>query len=112
MMEENKRVFPRFLFSEPVEFVRPDLNSNGGVGGNISLGGMSVRTSEFVPMGVVIDLQIRLGQSPKVLWAKAQVVRIREVSEDCYEIGLKFVNDEECLKSVGEYINTSRLKFI
>ena len=62
-------------------------------------------------MGAVLELQIRFGQSPKVIWVKAQVVRVREVlSEDCYEIGLKFIKDEECIKAVGEYINACRSK--
>ena len=57
-------------------------------------------------MGIILELQIRLGQSPKVIWVKAQVVRVREVlSEDCYEIGLKFIKDEECIRAIGKYIN-------
>ena len=110
-MDEEKRISPRFLFSEPVEYALPEMTVNGSIAGNISLSGMSLRVQEFVPMGAVLELQIRLGQSPKVVWAKAQVVRVREVlSEDCYEMGLKFIEDKECLKAVGEYINTYRPK--
>jgi len=111
IMLEDKRGFPRFLFSGPVEYAQPEIIVNGGVAGNISLSGMSLRVQEFVSVGVVLELQIRLDQSPKVIWAKAQVVRVREVlSDGCYEIGLKFFRDEECIKAVGEYINTSRSK--
>jgi len=60
-------------------------------------------------MGTCLELQICLGTSPKVVWVKAQVVRMREVSsEDCYEIGLKFVPDEACIRAIGAYINASR----
>jgi len=105
-MSEDKRGSPRFLFSEPVEFALPEMTVNGSVAGNISLSGMSLRVQEFVPVGVILELQIRLGQSTKVIWAKAQVVRVREVlADDCYEIGLKFIKDEECIKAVGKYIN-------
>jgi hypothetical protein len=111
IMDEDKRISPRFLFSEPVSYTQAEVIVNGSIAGNISLSGMSLRVQEFVPMGVVLELQIRLGQSPKVVWAKAQVVRVREVlSEDCYEIGLKFIKDEECIKAVGAYINTCRSK--
>jgi len=109
-MYEDKREFPRFLFSGPVEYAQPELTVNGSVAGNISIGGISLRVQEFVPVGVILELQIRLDQSPKVIWAKAQVVRVREVlSDDCYEIGLKFIPDEECIKAVGKYINDCRL---
>jgi hypothetical protein len=109
-MDEEKRVSPRFLFSEPVAYGSNEVTVNGGIAGNISLSGISLRTQEFVPMGTILELQIRLGQSPKVIWARAQVVRAREVlSEGCYEIGLRFIQDKECLKAVGEYIDTYRL---
>ena len=108
-MYEDKRVYPRFLFSGPVEYALPDMTVNGSVAGNISLSGMSLKVLGFVPMGAVLELQIRLGQSPKVIWAKAQVVRVREVlSDDCYEIGLKFIEDKECVEAVSEYISNQR----
>ena len=110
-MPEDKRVAPRFLFSEPVAFALPEVMVNGSVAGNISMSGMSLKVQGFVPMGVVLELQIRLGSSPKVIWVKAQVVRVREaLSEDCYEIGLQFIKDENCIKAVGEYINACRSK--
>ena len=108
-MDEDKRVSPRFSFSEPVAYSQPDIINNAGVAGNISLGGMSLRIQEFVPVGVILELQIHLDRSPKVIWPKAQVVRVREVlGDDCYEIGLKFIRDEECIKAIGEYIDTCR----
>lgn len=109
-MDEDRRIAPRFLFSEPVDFTLPDVNINGSIAGNISLSGISLKVQGFVPMGTIIELQLRLGQFPKIVWVKAQVVRVREtLSEDCYEIGLKFINNEECIKAVGEYINACRL---
>jgi hypothetical protein len=112
MMDIDKRIFPRFSFSEPVEYSQPEITNNGSVAGNISLGGISLRVQEFVPVGAVLELQIRLDRSPKVIWTKAQVVRVRTgvLSDDCYEIGLKFIEDEECIKAVGEYIDTCRSK--
>jgi hypothetical protein len=109
-MNDDKRAAPRFLFSQPVAYGIPEVTVNGSIAGNISLSGMSLKVQEFVPMGSVLELQIRLGQtSSKVIWVKAQVVRMREVlSEDCFEIGLKFINDENCKKAIGEYINQTR----
>ena len=110
-MDEDKRVSPRFLFSEPVAYAQPEVIVNGSVAGNVSLSGMSLRVQEFVPIGVILELQIRFGQSSKVIWTKAQVVRVRQgLSEDCFEIGLKFIKDEECIKAVGQYINACRYK--
>jgi len=109
-MVEDKRVCSRFLFSQPVEYAQPDVTVNGSIAGNISLSGISLRVQGFVPMGAFLELQIRLGTSPKVTWVRAQVVRMREVlSDGCYEIGLKFVKDEECIKAVGKYISDSCL---
>jgi hypothetical protein len=112
-MDSDKRVSPRFLFSGPVAYSQPEVIVNGSVASNVSLSGMSLRVQQFVPMGVILELQIRLGQSPNVIWARAQVVRVREVlSEDCFEIGLKFIKDEECVKAVGKYINDCRSKSV
>ena len=108
-MSQEKRAHPRFVFSEPVTYGEPEITVNGSVAGNISLGGISLRVQEFVPMGTILELQIRLGQSPKIIWVKAHVVRIREVSsEDCYEIGLRFINNEACMKAIGKYIDACR----
>ena len=63
---------PRFLFSEPVAYALPEVTVNGSVAGNISLSGISLKVQGFVPMGIILELQIRLGQSPKVIWAKGQ----------------------------------------
>ena len=110
-MDEDKRTSPRFLYSEPVEYTLHEVIVNGCVAGNVSLSGISLRVQEFVPVGVVLELQLHLGQSPRVIWVRAQVVRVREVlSEDCFEIVLKFIQDEECAKAIGEYINTRRSK--
>ena len=105
-MDEDKRVAPRFLFNEPVGYGVPDLDVNGSVAGNISISGVSLKVQQFVPVGTVLELQIRLDASPKVIWVRAQVVRVREVlSDDSFEIGLKFIEDNQCIKAVGEYIN-------
>ena len=108
-MEGDKRASPRFLFSEPVEYTKPEVIVNGSIAGNISLNGISLKVQEFVPMGVTLELQIRLGQSTKVNWVRARVVRIRQISSDeCYEIGLKFVRDEANTRAIGEYIMACR----
>ena len=110
-MDDDKRVAPRFLFAEPVAYTKQEVIVNGSLAGNVSLSGMSLRVQEFVPIGVILGLQIRFGQSSKVIWAKARVVRVRQgLSEDCFEIGLKFIKDEECIKAVGKYINDCRSK--
>ncbi len=110
-MDSDKRTFPRFLFSEAVAYGQPEVTVNGSIAGNISLGGISLKVQEFVPVGALLELQICLGQSPKVIWVQAQVVGIREVlSEDCYEIGPKFVEDGKCITALGEYINACRSK--
>jgi len=105
-MEEDKRAFSRFLFSEPVAYGQQDVTVNGSIAGNISLSGLSLKVQGFVPIGSILELQLRLGRSPKIIWVQAKVVRVREVlSEDCFEIGLKFIKDEECIKAVGEYVS-------
>ena len=110
-MSENKRVYPRFLYTEPVSYAFPEVAVRGSIAGNISLGGISLKVQEFVPMGVLLELQIRLDQSSRIIWVKAKVVWVREVSSyNCYEIGLEFIKDEECIKAVGKYINTYRPK--
>jgi hypothetical protein len=108
-MYEDKRVSPRFLFSEPVAYTFPEVTLNGSVAGNISLSGISLKVQGVVPIGTILELQIRLDQSPKVIWVKAQVVRMREIlSEDCFEIGLRFIRDEVSIRAIGEYVIAHR----
>jgi c-di-GMP-binding flagellar brake protein YcgR len=108
-MFEDKRASPRFLYTEPVTYGFPDVSVSGGVAGNISLGGIALRVQGFIPIGTILELQIHLDKTPKVIWAKAKIVRMREVlCEDCYEIGLQFVRDEMLLRAIGEYIITYR----
>ena len=105
-MDSDLRKFPRIIFSEPVAFSHPEVPLNSGVAGNISLGGISLRVQGFVPMGTILELQVRLGQSPQVMWVKAKVVRIREVlSDECCEIGLKFIEDEKCIRAISMFID-------
>jgi hypothetical protein len=110
-MHEDKRATPRSLYSEPVFFALPEVSVNGSIAGNISLSGISIKVQGFVPVGVILELQLRFGQSPKVIWTKAKVVRVRQVlADDCYEIGLKFVRDEEVTKAIGAFIYASRFE--
>ncbi len=87
-MDSDKRTSPRFSFAEPVAYGSSEESFNGSVAGNISLGGISLKVQTFVPMGTVFELQLSLGNSPEIVWAKARVVRIREVGEGSYEVGL------------------------
>ena len=104
-MQEDKRATPRYLFSEPVSYGVPHVTVSGSIAGNISLGGISLKVQQFVPMGVVLELQIRLGESPRIIWVRAMVVRVRQISsDDSFEIGLKFIRDEECSRAIGEHI--------
>lgn len=105
-MNEERRICPRFLYTEPVSYGDPQVTVNGSVASNISLSGIALKVQGFVPVGAIVELQLRLGQSPKVTWVKAQVVRMREVSpEGCFEIGLKFVQGENSVKDVSAFIS-------
>ncbi|MBF0504342.1 MAG: PilZ domain-containing protein [Candidatus Omnitrophica bacterium] len=111
-MYEDKRAHPRYLFCQPVGYnTYPEVTVNGSVAGNISLSGISLRVLGFVPIGTLLEMQISLGPHPEVVWVKGQVVRVREVlAVDCYEIGIKFVYDEEVIRSIGHYIKTNQLE--
>ncbi|MDE1920973.1 MAG: PilZ domain-containing protein [Candidatus Omnitrophica bacterium] len=104
-MDGDKRANPRFLYSEPVSYGLPEVTVNGSIARNISLSGISLKAQGFVPLGTVLELQIRPQDSPKIIWARAKVVRIRQLfSEDCYEIGLEFIRDKETMRAVGRLI--------
>ncbi len=110
-MDGDKRLYPRFSFSEPVSYGQPETLVNGSIAGNISLGGISLKVLGFVPIGLMMELQLPLGTSSKITWTKAQVVRVREISsEDCYEIGLKFINDVTSTKAIGAYIDACQVR--
>jgi hypothetical protein len=107
-MVEEKRACSRYSFSGEVAYGSSDVTINGSLANNISLSGISLKVQGFVPMGTILELELCLPSG--VLWTKAEVVRIREISaEECYEIGLKFAEDEACKRAVGKYIDDCRL---
>ena len=109
IMDEDKRISPRFSFCEPVAYGLPDISTSGSVGGNISLSGISLRVQEFVSVGTIMELQLSLGEFSKVVSLKAEVVRVRQaLSDDCHEIGLRFFVDKKATRAISDYINVSR----
>ena len=108
IMVEEKRASSRYSYSGSVAYKLHHVTINGSLARNISLGGISLKVHGFVPMGAVIELELCLGTN-QVVWVKAQVVRIREISaEDCYELGLKFVETEGCRKAIAKYIEETQ----
>lgn len=60
---------------------------------DLSEGGLLFRTKEPIPLGAVLELEIRFPGVKYVLYPKAKVIRIEEFGEGAfYEIGLEFTN--------------------
>ena len=108
-MDENRRRYQRFDFPKPVAYSKPAVESNGSLGDNISVGGIALKVNEFIPVGSVLEVQLQFSNPTRVVQVQGKVVRIREsIAEDCYEVGLEFIKNEQSIRAIGEYIIARR----
>ena len=90
---QERRQFKRVRLSEAVRYQLIDPAQFGGcLSYDISQGGLKIYFNDFVPMGVNMTLQIRLGLE-KVLEKTARIVWVKQLPfSDKYHIGLKFIS--------------------
>jgi len=62
---------------------------------NIAGGGVLFETDELVPLKTELDLEIKLPSVPRVIKARGRVVRIEEIGDNRYDIGVYFLNIED-----------------
>ena len=110
-MVDNKRNYPRFQFQEPVEYQRSYTPTHGSVAGNISAGGIKLMAHEFVALGTVLEMQIHFANPPRNAIVKGKVVWVSELSfGERYELGIKFISDNQPVEAIGQYINSRRFE--
>jgi hypothetical protein len=111
---DNKRLHPRFSFSESVAYQRPPLDApSGSLSANISLGGIKITTHEFVPIGTVLQMQINFPNPPRTVLVKGKVIRIAETGYgERYEMGVEFLKDQETIQALTHALNARRFELI
>ena len=70
---------------------------------DISLGGISFSTNDAIPRDSLVSLNLKLGDLIKIGDIYGRVVRMREIENDEYEIGINFCwwDKEEDKKSLA-----------
>ena len=62
---------------------------------NIAGGGVLFETDELVPLKTELDLEIKLPSVPRIIKARGRVVRIEEIGDNRYDLGVYFLNIED-----------------
>jgi len=113
-MSEEKRNFKRVRWNEPVEFRFKDPFKYGGcLSKDLSLGGIRIQISEFLPLNSELSLQVRL-VNHKVVDCTGRVVWVEKLPfVDRYQAGLEFSEDDSIFdsrKKINHFIESSQLK--
>lgn len=115
MNEDERRKYVR-LDSKIISWYQlpPDGNLDameilGRVTKNIGAGGLLVEMTEQVPLGSTLSMDLKLPGEKGFIKGKVRVVRIEELGEGRYDVGLAFVElDEEGKKIIGRFISEHR----
>lgn len=90
--ESDRREFPRVRYAEPVGIENPvPLVIEGGLSCDLSVGGLRLNVSDFIPAGTELTVQIRLNNG-RVEDCRARVAWVeKQRFSDRYYIGLRFL---------------------
>jgi c-di-GMP-binding flagellar brake protein YcgR len=75
---------------------------------DISVSGIRIQTSIYLPINTHLEIKITLKDPPQIITAFAKVIWIQGLSEfDFYESGLEFVNtSNEMIQQLEHYISS------
>jgi c-di-GMP-binding flagellar brake protein YcgR len=75
---------------------------------DISVSGIRIQTSIYLPKNTHLEIKIALKDPPQIITAFAKVIWIQGLSEfDFYESGLEFVNtSDEMIQQLEDYVSS------
>ncbi|NLE65309.1 MAG: PilZ domain-containing protein [Elusimicrobia bacterium] len=91
----EQRKFPRVAFRSPIKIRLPEGDMDmGELAQDISLGGIRVRSTDFVPLGSVLRVMVQFSAEEKTVEVRARVVWVRYFPQsEVYQLGLEFVGE-------------------
>lgn len=105
----ERRRFPRIDSNVPVKYrnLRTAAIPMGSLTKNISEGGISFKTNEFISLACRLVVEIALPAIPKPIKAISKVAWIRKMSSgDEYEMGNQFLEiSKEDRSLITDYVN-------
>lgn len=105
----ERRVHPRLPLRMLVQFRSESVDDfMREYAGNISVGGMFIKTAEPFPYGVMIYLQFQLADGQKLIEGLGKVVHVNPPDHPSPGIGVEFVNLDDASRSLIEGIIRDR----
>lgn len=105
----ERRVHPRLQLQMLVQFRSDSMDDFlREFAGNISLGGMFIRTTEPLPHGVMIYLQFQLADGLKLIEGLGKVVHVNPPEHPSPGMGVEFVNLDDASRGLIEDIMRER----
>ena len=93
-MSDNKRQFVRFPFANAVGLQRGEWPAEGSLSDNISLGGIKLNISAFIPLNTILSLNVQLPLQQHTASVKGKVVWVKEIPfGERFEIGVEFLSE-------------------
>ncbi|MBF0478778.1 MAG: PilZ domain-containing protein [Candidatus Omnitrophica bacterium] len=100
----EKRQSNRIRFHEPVQY---QLKKPGHFGGclscDLSVGGLQINFSQFVPVGTEMLLTVPLGRE-QIVECEGKVAWVEQLADDRFHVGVKFVQDTFSSKVLKKFL--------
>jgi uncharacterized protein (TIGR02266 family) len=104
--DDERREHPRFEVTAYVDYAGSEILLYHHIE-NLSLGGISIRTTMLEPLGAKVDLVINFPDLDKMVSVVGEVVWVNE--HEPMDMGLRFLDlDEERMAVLREYITKAK----
>ncbi len=110
---DNRRLFTRFPFSEPVGYQASESTSNGSLSKDLSAGGVRIVVNEFIPLHTELQVKLHLQNPLRLVDVKGHVVWVRELPMgEQFEVGIEFISQSNANQVISQYFSKSRLNAV
>ena len=112
-MENNRRRYQRFPYYESVSLQRAqDFPLEGSLSEDISLSGLKLNISEFIPINTILEVKIHIPTRASLVTVPAKVVWVRESPKctDGWQIGIELIENQSSLLEIENLTRYLKLK--
>ena len=113
---ERSRHDVRFSISIPIEYekvysIAKEKIVKKATARDLSGGGIQFETDEDIPKGIRLSFRIKMPHMTKFLTIHAEVTNSKEISDNLYDIGAKFLNiSQEAKEAINMFYYINRFE--
>jgi len=106
--KKERRRFIRIKEDDAINFTTiPTYKSTSSLTKDLSIGGIRFFSGHFIPLHSILKLEIKLKFLPRIIYAIARIVWIKEIFDDeRYDIGVEFIEiNKQDLRLLDHYLS-------